>query len=214
MHDRDSIYHLLILCSYITFFWAFTTTYTWLISRLIHPIINLDCLGPLITDYPAPFDINFWVIWIHVITIFALLRYNYITIHLFGNLPLQLFLYPIHAIFYTSNDTRPTCRSSQFSTFLYTPYIFILSLTCNLLSFLQHQSGAASNHVEGSPASNVGPSPPGPSPGSHAGASHPSQSSWAAFGDVKEGRSYCTAREGGNQNTFPLVLIKFHPQIL
>ncbi|XP_066340468.1 uncharacterized protein [Miscanthus floridulus] len=40
----------------------------------------------------------------------------------------------------------------------------------------KHQSGAASNHVEGSPASHVGPSPPGPSPGSHAGASHPSQS--------------------------------------
>ena len=86
---------------------------------------------------------------------------------------------------------RPSCRRfscrfwkppragevlPKFSTFLYTPSIFILSLTCNLLSFLQHQSGGASNHVEGSPASHVGPSPPGSSPGSHAGASHPSQS--------------------------------------
>ena len=86
---------------------------------------------------------------------------------------------------------RPSCRRfscrfwkppragevlPKFSTFLYTPYIFILSLTCNLLSFLQHQSGAASNHVEGSPASHVGPSPPGPSSGLHARASHPSQS--------------------------------------
>ncbi|XP_066395439.1 uncharacterized protein [Miscanthus floridulus] len=48
-------------------------------------------------------------------------------------------------------------------------------LLCNHY-WTKHQSGAASNHVEGSPASHVGPSPPGPSPGSHAGASHPSQS--------------------------------------
>jgi hypothetical protein len=84
---------------------------------------------------------------------------------------------------------RPSCRCfscrfwkppragevlPKFLTFLYTPYIFILSLTCNLFSFLQHQSGAASNHVRGSPASHVGPSPPGTSPGSHAGPSQPS----------------------------------------
>ncbi|XP_066354102.1 uncharacterized protein [Miscanthus floridulus] len=37
-----------------------------------------------------------------------------------------------------------------------------------------HQSGAASNHVRGSPASHVGPSPPRHSPGSHPGASQPS----------------------------------------
>ena len=32
-------------------------------------------------------------------------------------------------------------------------------------------------------------------------------------GDMEEGGSYCIAREGDNQNTFPLVLIKFHLQI-
>jgi hypothetical protein len=71
--------------------------------------------------------------------------------------------------------------------FLYTSYIFILSLICNVLSFLQHQSGAASNHVGGSAASHGVLSTPGLSSGSQAGASQPSPAShtgpspWAAF---------------------------------
>jgi hypothetical protein len=36
------------------------------------------------------------------------------------------------------------------------------------ISFVQHQSGAASNHVGGSPGSQVGPSQPGSLPGSQA----------------------------------------------
>jgi hypothetical protein len=36
------------------------------------------------------------------------------------------------------------------------------------ISFVQHESGAASNHVGGSPRSQVGPSQPGSSPGSQA----------------------------------------------
>ena len=57
---------------------------------------------------------------------------------------------------------------------------FFFWLTCNLFSFVQHQSAAVSNHCGESLTSQVGPSPPGPSPGSHVGASHPSQSPWAA----------------------------------
>ncbi|KAG0513542.1 hypothetical protein BDA96_10G111400 [Sorghum bicolor] len=41
---------------------------------------------------------------------------------------------------------------------------------------MDHQSAAASNHCGESPTSQVGPSPLGPSLGSHVGASHPSQS--------------------------------------
>jgi hypothetical protein len=33
-------------------------------------------------------------------------------------------------------------------------------------------------------------------------------------GDAEEYGSDCIARKGGNQNTFPLVLINFHPEIL
>ena len=48
---------------------------------------------------------------------------------------------------------------------IYLAYLsFLLSLTCNLFYFVQHQSGAASNHLGGSPGSHIGPSQPGPSP--------------------------------------------------
>jgi len=70
-------------------------------------------------------------------------------------------------------------------------------LTCLLIwacsraiSLFHHQSGAASNHVEGLPASHIGPSLSGPSSGSHAGASQPSPAShngpspWAVFGVI------------------------------
>ena len=47
---------------------------------------------------------------------------------------------------------------------IYLAYLsLLLSLTCNLFYFVQHQSGAASNHLGGSPGSHVGPSQPGPS---------------------------------------------------
>ncbi|KAG0542308.1 hypothetical protein BDA96_02G092300 [Sorghum bicolor] len=48
-----------------------------------------------------------------------------------------------------------------------------------ILSYLlyYHQSGTSSNHVGGSKASRAGPSPPGPLPGSHIGASQPSPAS-------------------------------------
>ena len=72
---------------------------------------------------------------------------------------------------YRKCGCRPSCRRfscrfwkpphagevlSKFLTFLYTPYIFILSLTCNIFFFMQRTSGAASNQVGGSPASQVG----------------------------------------------------------
>ncbi|XP_021308097.1 uncharacterized protein LOC110432302 [Sorghum bicolor] len=44
-------------------------------------------------------------------------------------------------------------------------------------SAAKHQSGTSSNHVGGSKASRAGPSPPGPLPGSHIGASQPSPAS-------------------------------------
>ena len=48
---------------------------------------------------------------------------------------------------------------------IYLAYLsLLLSLTCNLFYFVQHQSGAASNHLGGSPGSHFGPSQPGPSP--------------------------------------------------
>ena len=87
---------------------------------------------------------------------------------------------------------RPSCRRfsyrfwkppragevlPKFSTFLYTLYIFILSLTSNALSFFHLASGAASNHVGGSPGSHDMLCTPGPSPGSQVGASQPSPTS-------------------------------------
>jgi hypothetical protein len=48
---------------------------------------------------------------------------------------------------------------------IYLVYLsLLLSLTCNLFFFVQHQSGAALNHLGGSSGSHVGPSQPGPSP--------------------------------------------------
>jgi hypothetical protein len=48
---------------------------------------------------------------------------------------------------------------------IYLAYLsLLLSLTCNLFSFVQHQSGVVSNHLRRSPRSHVGPSQPGPSP--------------------------------------------------
>ncbi|OQU84660.1 hypothetical protein SORBI_3004G096801 [Sorghum bicolor] len=44
-------------------------------------------------------------------------------------------------------------------------------------SAAKHQSGTSSNHVRGSKASHAGPSPAGPLPGSHIGASQPSPAS-------------------------------------
>ena len=47
---------------------------------------------------------------------------------------------------------------------IYLAYLsLLLSLTCNLFYFVQHQLGAASNHLGGSPGSHFGPSQPGPS---------------------------------------------------
>ena len=76
---------------------------------------------------------------------------------------------------------RPSCRHfsckfwkppragevlPKFSTFLYTLFIFIFSLTSNALSFLQHASGAASNYIGGSPRSHDVLCTPGQSSGS------------------------------------------------
>ena len=46
---------------------------------------------------------------------------------------------------------------------IYLAYLsLLLSFMCNLFYFVQHQSGAASNHLGGSPGSHVGPSYPNP----------------------------------------------------
>ena len=50
---------------------------------------------------------------------------------------------------------------------------FYLVTHVQYLFFWQRTSGAALNQVGGSPASQVGPSAPGPWPGSHAGAQSP-----------------------------------------
>jgi len=48
---------------------------------------------------------------------------------------------------------------------IYLAYLsLLLLLTYNLFYFVQHQSGAASNHLGGLPGSHVWPSQPGPSP--------------------------------------------------
>ena len=71
-------------------------------------------------------------------------------------------------------ETSP-CREGAAEIFNFSLHSlhFYLVTHVQYLLFVQRTSGAASNQVEGSPASQVGPSATGPSPGSHAGAQSP-----------------------------------------